>query len=230
MATFGIMPVFFNGNNAIHQMIVGYIMKFLQFDTLGIAAEEVVTLKETYELLNYKYKTQFLEFKDNRNLNFKGIALQANLAGTLMIQKQIRKCFLIFTKSQSRASHMDWNNPGSNESSYKVRAFAILRKDHGKIFIRRKTLIDKVINAVTAISIDFKRDKTFSSKFYVSAEGGECADELLNQDFRDLLMGYSQEKFSININNRTLMVEYADGLDAQKTVKMTEFACAMSIL
>lgn len=215
---------------AIYQMIVGYIMKYLQFDTRGIAPEEVATLKETYELLNYKFKTQFVDLKDIRNFSLTDIGQQANLAGLLMIQKQIRKCFLIFTKSQNRASKMNWNNPEASDSSYKVRAFAILRNDHGRVFIRRKTLIDKVINAFTAISVDFKRDKIFTSKFYVVAEGSEFTDEVLNQDFRNLLMDYSQENFSININNRTLMVEYPYGLDAQKTAKMTEFACAMSIL
>ncbi len=205
-------------------------MKYLRFDTLGIAPEEVAILKETYELLNYKYKTQFLDPKETRNLNFMDIALQANLAGMLMIQKRVMKCFLIITKSQSRASKMNWNNPQGSDSSYKVHAFAVLRKDHGQVFIRRKTLIDKVINAFTAIGIDFKKDKTFTSKFYVVAEGSERIEELLNQEFRDLLMGYSGQKFSINITGRTLMVEYPDGLDAQKTANMAEFACAMSIL
>lgn len=205
-------------------------MKYLQFDTLNIAPEEVNTLKETYELLKSMYKMQFLDVKHTKNLNFIDIAAQANLAGMLMVQKQIRKCFLIFTKSQNRTSKMNWNNPDVSDSSYKVRAFAMLRRDHGKVFIRRKTLIDKVINTFTAISIDFRGDKTFSSKFYVVAEGSECADEVLNQYFRDLLLDYSEEKFSININNRTLMVEYQDGLDVLKTAKMVELACEISIL
>ena len=124
---------------------------------------------------------------------------------------------------------MNWNNPQASDSSYKVRALAILQKDYGKVFIRRKNLIDTIINAFTSISLDFKSDKNFNSKFYVVAEGGENANQLLNQDLREFLLGYAQEKFSINIDNRTLIVEYPDGLDAQKTVKMAEFASTMSI-
>lgn len=243
--------IFFNRNNAIVPlmirivnsaanfhgrkyytitMIMGYIMKYLQFDTLGIAPEEVAKLKETYELLNYKYKTQFLGYRDTKNSNFIDVAMQADLAGMLIVQKQIRKSFLIFTKSQSRASKMNWNDRQGSDSSYQVRAFTVLRKDYGKVFIRRKSLIDRLIDAFTAISIVFKNDKAFTSKFYVVADSNERVDELMNQDFRDLIMNFSREKFLINIVNRTLIVEYAHGLNPQKTANMAELACAMSIL
>lgn len=211
-------------------MIVGYIRKYLQFDTDGISPKEVATLKQTYELLNYKYKTQFLDYKETRNLNFIYLAMQANLTGMLMVQKQFRRCFLIFTKSQSRASKMNWNDRQGSDSSYQVRAYAILRKDYGKVFIRRKSLIDKIINIFVVASINFKMDKAFTNKFYVVAEGKGCADDAMDQHFRDLVKKFSQKDFYINIINRTLMIEYSNGLDAQKTAMMAELACAMSTL
>lgn len=209
---------------------MGYMMKYLQFDTLGIAPEEVAILKRTYELLNYKYKTQFLDYKDIRNLSFIDLAGELNLAGMLTVQKQIRKSFLIFTKNQSRASKMNWNDRQGSNSSFKVRAFAVLRKDYGKVFIRRKTWIDKIINIFMAISIDFKRDIVFTNKFYVVAEINGCAEEMMDQHFRNLVMEFSPQDFSINIIHRTLIVEYPNGLDAEKTAKLAEFACAMCAL
>ncbi|GAC1301642.1 MAG: hypothetical protein NVSMB24_04840 [Mucilaginibacter sp.] len=201
-------------------------MKYLEFDTNGMSDDDVRLLIETNEMLSATFKTQFINHKEAKNFR---LFNDAQVAGAVMIQSQLKRCFIVFAKTQPPLSNINWIDRERNYNAYKVYAFAFLNDDFGEIFIRRKTMIDRLINTFVPISLVFNHETNFNRRFYVIADDKEKANALIDEAFRKALMKLSDDNFSINISGRHLLAEYYHPLNPQKTLRLTEFSCAISV-
>jgi hypothetical protein len=123
---------------------------------------------------------------------------------------------------------MNWTDPEVNYKTYQVFAFSYLNNDFGKVFICRKTIVDKIISIFVPVTLCFKNDVTFNSKFYVVADKIDKAYLSMGVLFRKATMILGDENFLINIKDHTLTIESMSKLDPKKTLLMADFACEVS--
>jgi len=201
-------------------------MKFLSFDTAGMEDEQVMILKETYDALTCRYKIQFS--KDHKSVNQLLPNQNVQIAGILLIQKAGKKCILIFTMVFPQMSTMNWTDPKENYKSFQVYALSNLNHDFGNAFIRRKKIVDIILEKFTSVALNFKNDIAFNRKLYVVADKKEESYSSISEKFRSLMMMISDVNFLINVRGRNLVVESADKLNTENTLLMPDFAYSIN--
>jgi hypothetical protein len=197
-------------------------MKFLSFDTAGMEDKQVLILKEIYDALARSYKLQISS--DYKNLNQLLPVQNAQIAGVLLLQEAGKKSFLIFTKVFPKMSTTNWTDPKVNYKSYQVYALSYLNNNVGEVFIRKKKIIDVILEMFISVAVKVKNDRAFNRKFYVVADVKAAADSFINQKFKRALMEIISINFFINIRGRVLVVESADKLNCEKALRMADFA------
>ncbi|QEM06465.1 hypothetical protein DIU31_024200 [Mucilaginibacter rubeus] len=205
-------------------------MKYLLFDTFGMDDDEVQLLKHTYEALNDRFKVHFIHPSEIKSLKVFDRSFKRRIAGSLLIRTPLTACYLIFTKIDTKARVSPWHNPSVNGYRYQVYAISTLKKNFGRVFIRKKSTIDRIINLFNPDTISLKADRAFFKRFYVIANEKDKALAAMTASFRRIIDGVRKECFITNIIDYTLVVEHNERLKAEKTIKMVEFANSLSVI
>jgi len=203
-------------------------MKNLKFGTNKFDNNEVKLFKETIEALGGKFKIQSVNTPNHKGFEIFDQSFVTNIAGTLLINAPLNSHYLVFTRVCGK--RMGWSNPALSYNEYQVFAFATLRRDFGRVLIRKRSIIDKIINLFLPVELHFNDDTIFNKKFYVVASEKEKAFSSMTPDFRKVIMELNKDGYVINIINQTLVVEYLQSMNPQQTIKLAELANRLSMI
>ena len=182
-------------------------MNNLPFNTLGLCAEEIESMHETYQALKDKHCIQFtgnIDFQLSQFDIFKGIP-EMNLRNSYVIkQENNNDAYILFIDSNNKTKHDD----GSIISlcNYQTWGLCYLKQDFGRVKIRKETLVDKLSELLFPIELDFEEDLSFSDAFYVLVNDFKKAKNSINREFRNAVMDLRHEDFFIEIVNHTLII------------------------
>jgi hypothetical protein len=209
-------------------------MHNLPFDTVGIDADEVQALEDSYKALKAKFN---IEIPGKTNLHINKFELFNNnqnstIGGVLLINPPVNSCYLTFIRSFYAYSAGGRGGGSQNSSYYKNQAWAFvdLKKDFGRVLIRRETFTDRLMELVHPVEVKFADDKVFTHYFYVVANDNEKAIAAMTPDFRSIIKDYVNEGLVIEIVNYTLVIGNSNPITAGQTVYLAEIANKIAAL
>jgi hypothetical protein len=200
----------------------------LPFDTVSLAADDVQALEDTYKALKAKYNIGLPDANSHINkFELFNNEQEANVSGVFLIDYPATDCYLNFVKIRyqftSGRSRMDY-------LKCQAWAFVNLKKDFGRILIRKETLTDKVLELVHHTELKFSDDKVFSSNFYVATNDTDKALATLTPDFRDVIKNNMYANFVIEIVKDTLVIRNNQPIDPEQTIELVELASKLAAL
>jgi hypothetical protein len=111
-----------------------------------------------------------------------------------------------------------------------VWGFVKLKKDFGRILIRRETFADRIVGLVHHVELKFTDDKPFNNKFYVLANDSEKAVNALNWNFRNIIMAIDDVDIIIEILGDMLIIGNGKYPNAAQISNIAEIAGNISSL
>ena len=193
------------------------------FDTVGLTSHQVDIFQETLDALKARFRTEltgdinfylpdFEVFRDCEDVN---------LRGSYVIKSARTDCYVLFVdihkvKKGNRGSFYDYYE-------YQTWALAYLKKDFGRVLIRPETLVDKLIELVHPVELDFEDDKAFSDTFYVLVNDRWKADIAMDRNFRNVVMDMRHEDVVIEIIDHTLIIGHNRPVSPDASVQLAEF-------
>ncbi len=201
-------------------------MNNLPFEIIGLIADDVQVLEDTYDALKKEYSAnlpcdvnfpleKFDLFINNENIN---------VGGVLSIAHPANNCYLAFIRV-----HIYYNsrrNAGEIVDFYKYQVWGYIKskKDYGRVLIRRETFADKIVGLIHPVELEFKEDKAFSHKFYVVTNDTDRALLSMGLNFRNAIMDIKDESMVIEIVDNMLVIGNNKWLDKDDAVYLTEIA------
>lgn len=199
------------------------------FNTVGLCAEDINRLNDTYKALKAKFNvetTGYIDFYLEEFDVFKNYP-DINLRGSFVIKYQGNESYIFFIEKHFRRSG------GRGQTlvdcyEYQTWALAYLKKDFGRVLIRKETLADKIIELVHPVELDFDEDKPFSDTFYVLVNDHQKAVEAINRNFRNAVMDIRHDDFVIEIMEHTLIIGDQKPVSPERAVYLAEFVARIS--
>jgi hypothetical protein len=198
-------------------------MNSLPFETIGLIADDVQALEDTYEALKKEYNVnsscdvdlpleKFDLFINNKNIN---------VGGLLSIAHPANNCYLAFIRV-----HIYYNPMRGGEIvdfyKYQVWGYIKSKKDYGRVLIRRETFADKIVGLIHPVELEFKEDKVFSHKFYVVTNDSDKALLSMGWNFRNAIMDIKDERIVIEIADNMLVIGNNQWLDKGDAIYLAE--------
>jgi len=205
-------------------------MDNLPFDTVGLCSEEVERLHDTYKALKAKFN---IEFTGNIDFHLEQFEVfrryqGINLRESYVIRQINNDCYVFFIETHSRLMGQKGGIIDCHENQ--TWALAYLKKDFGRVLIRRETLSDKIIELVHPVELDFDEDKPFSDTFYVLVNDHQKAIVAINRNFRNAVMDVREDDFTIEIIEHTLIVGDRKPMSPERAVYLAEFVSRLASL
>lgn len=195
------------------------------FDTVGLTSDQIDIFQETYEAVKVRFRiepTGDIDFHLPDFEVFKGNT-EVNLKGSFVIKNSRTDCYILFVEVydvQRRGTKYP-HNAGYYE--YQTWALAYLKKDFGRVLIRPETLVDKLIELVHPVELDFEDDKAFSDTFYVLVNDRWKADIAMDRNFRNVVMDMRHEHVVIEIIDHTLIIGHGRPVSPDASLQLAEF-------
>jgi hypothetical protein len=209
-------------------------MHNLPFDTVGLDTDEVQALEDSYKALKAKFN---IEVPGKANVHINKFELFNNsensaISGVLLINPPVNSCYLTFIRSFYSYSAGGRGGGSQNISYYKNQAWAFveMKKDFGRVLIRRETFTDRIMELVHPVEVKFTDDKVFTHYFYVVANDHEKAIEAITQDFRNVIKDNLNDDLVIEIVNYTLIVGSIKPITPELTIYLAEVANKIALL
>jgi len=203
-------------------------LKNLPFDTVGLTADEVQALEDTYQSLKAKFNIEVPDSNNHINkFELFNNAQDGSLSAALLINAPSTDCYLNFVKIRYQ-----FNNGRTQLDYLKCQAWAFvnLNTDFGRVLIRKETLTDKVLELVHHTELKFNDDKVFNDNFYVSANDAPKAIAGITAEFRDVIKNNMYANFVIEINKDVLIIRNNQPIDPEQTIQLAEFASKIAAL
>jgi len=197
-------------------------MRNLPFDTINLGADDVQALEDSYNALKAKFNIGLADSHTHLNkFELFNNEPDASVSGTFLINSPAVNCYLNFVKI-----HYNYSVGRSQVNNYKCQAWAFvtLKRDFGRILIRRETFTDKMLEIVHHTELKFKDDKQFSDKFYVVTNDEVKAAAAMTPDFRTAIMSVKDTDFVIETIGDTLVIRNNQPINSQDIVYLAEFA------
>ena len=204
-------------------------MQDLPFDLIGLPAEDVQTLEDTYKLLNEKFSVGIpsdVHFPV-KNFDLFSISNDIKVGGILSINGA-NNFYLVFLKIRYSGYGM-YNASRYNYDKYKVWAFIKTNKDYGRALIRHETLNDRIIGLIHPCELNFKDDKHFDHKFYVVCNDEQKALLAMNWNFRNAVMEMG-DGMMLETVDKDIIIGSNINLDPRNTIDIAEFASKIAAL
>jgi|SRR5579863_5740062 len=196
------------------------------FDTVGLTSDQIDIFQETYEALRARFRVEltgdinfhlpdFEVFRDCENVD---------LRGSYVIKSARTDCYMLFVEIHKVKK--DGNTRSSSVYDYyeyQTWALAYLKKDFSRVMIRPETLVDKLIELVHPVELDFEDDKAFSDTFYVLVNDRWKADAAIDRNFRNVVMDMRHEDVLIEVIDHTLIIGHNRPVSPDASVQLAEF-------
>jgi hypothetical protein len=195
------------------------------FDTVGLDSETIDTFDDTYKLLKTKFRVEHtgsIDFHLEDFEAFRGCA-NVNIKGSYVIKNARSDCYLLFVEIHKVKRSGTKLPEVYDYYEYQSWALAYLKKDCGRALIRPETLVDKLIELVHPVELDFDDDKAFSDTFYVLVNDRYKAASAMDRDFRNVVMDMRHEDIVIEIINHTLIIGNSTPMSPENTIRLAEF-------
>ena len=195
------------------------------FDTVGLNGEQIDLFQETYETLKTRYSIELSGNIDFQLSDFEVFrdCVAVNIKGSFTIKSARSDCYLLFVethKFERRGSHLPEK---VNMIEYQVWALAFTKKDFGRVLIRPETLVDKIIELVHPVELDFDEDKAFSDTYYVLVNDRWKADVAMDRNFRNVAMDVRHEDIVIEVIDHTLIIGYGKPVSPETAMNLADF-------
>ncbi|QEM04575.1 hypothetical protein DIU31_014025 [Mucilaginibacter rubeus] len=156
---------------------------------------------------------QFSIFKDYLDISVKE---------SYAIKNKNNDSYMLFTECQSK--HIGHHHDKAvTYTPYQTWALAYLKHDFGRVLIRRETLVDKIIELIHPVELDFAEDKAFSDTFYMLVSDRQKAITGADRNFRNVVMDIRLDDFVIEIVEHTLIIGNTHAISAEKATHLAEF-------
>jgi hypothetical protein len=193
------------------------------FDTVALTSDIIDQYNDTYEVLKAKFGIQLtndINFQLEQFEVFRRY-INVNVRGSFVIkQDDNNDCYIIFVETISRVNA---KYGMVDVPKYQVWAIAYVKRNFGRMLIRRETLADKIIELVHPVELDFEEDKPFSDTFYVLVNDREKATQAIDRNFRNAVMDIRVDNFIVEVVEHSLIIGNYDPISPQKTVHLAEF-------
>jgi hypothetical protein len=206
-------------------------MENLPFNTVGLCSDEIDRFHETYKALKAKFNIDFtgdIDFHLDQFEVFKGY-LNINLRDSYLIRHLGKDSYMLFIETH-------FKNIGARSTiitdcyENHTWALAYLKRDFGRVLIRRETLTDKIIELVHPVELDFAEDKPFSDTFYVLVNDRQKAATAIDRNLRNAVMDIREDDFVIEIVEHTLIIGSQQPISAERAVYLAEFVARLSAI
>jgi hypothetical protein len=197
------------------------------FDTVGLNSETIDRFNDTYNVLRAKFSFQQTGHINFHLENFEIFRryLDVNIRDSFVIKHANNDCYTLFTENHSRIMSSSKGGGIYDRYDYQTWALAYLKKDFGRVMIRRETLTDKILELIHPIELDFEEDKAFSDTFYVLVNDRQKATLAIDRNFRNAVMDIRENNFVIEIVNHTLIIGNSnrDPVSPEEALHLAEF-------
>jgi len=194
------------------------------FDTVGLSGEVIDNFHDIYKTLKAKFNIQFTGDINFHLEDFEIFRqyLDINVRGSFVIKHFGNDCYILFLETHYKHSTMQGHGI-TERYEYQVWALAYLKKDFGRVMIRRETLADKILELIHPIELDFAEDKPFSDTFYVLVNDHQKAVSAIDRNFRNAAMDIRHDDFTIEIVNHTLIIGSREMASPEKATYLADF-------
>lgn len=197
------------------------------FDTVGLCIEDIEILDAAYKALRIKFDAQFTGHIDFHLEDFESFRRYqgVKVRDSYVIKNGRNDCYVLFLELGYQTPGM--KNRTNYLTEYRSLALAYMKKDFGRVMIRRETLADKIIELIHPIELDFAEDKAFSDTFYVLVNDHKKAVSAIDRNFRNAVMDMRHDDFVIEVVNHTLIVCNNKPITSESTIQMGEFVARL---
>lgn len=206
-------------------------MKKSPFDTSNVELEERVMLYATYDALSKQFQVEPINYEsfDLRDIKEINNQPESTVGGALLIRDQKMSCVLLFVKVRTNIQ-LGWSDSSLKYFKYQIWAFSNLKNDFGRVNIRPKQFLDRIINGLFSIETKIRDDKSFNKAFYFVANEREKAIPALTPGFRALLFQFKEEQITYHILNKVLVAGRITGFNPEYAIKLAKLACKLSTI
>jgi len=195
------------------------------FDTVGLNSDQIDLFLDTYKALKNRFS---IDLTGNIDFQLSGFevfrdCLNVNIKGSFTIKNGRSDCYMLFTETNKLVKKNARLPETSNDTEYQVWALAYLKKDFGRVLIRPETLVDKIIELVHPVELDFEEDKAFSDTYYVLVNDRWKADMAMDRNFRNVAMDIRHEDVLIEILDHTLIIGYGKPISPETAMNLADF-------
>ena len=198
------------------------------FDTTGLSATDTDAFDATCRDLKTKFRVevpgyidfglgQFQLLKHYKTVNTRDAFTLKNIFGD---------SYMLFLEVEAPIKAT--RGPVTHRIEYQPWGLAYLKHDFGRVLIRPETLVDKVLEIIHPIELDFKEDKPFSDRFYVLTDDRYKATTGMDQNFRDAVMAIKENDIIIEIIEHTLIIGNRKPIQPQHACYLAEFVAKLA--
>jgi hypothetical protein len=200
----------------------------LPFDTVSLSGDDVQVLEDTYKALRAKFN---IGIDCDIHFDAKNFDLTANTettVGGILSVNSSSPFYLVFLKTHyseygvRSVTRYDWYK-------YTVWAYINQTKDFGRVLIRHETFNDRLVTLLHPCEMKFEDDKPFDHKFYVVTNDDQKAHLAMNWNFRNAVMGMS-DNMILETEENLLIIVYQSEMSAEQTIQLTQFASKIAAL
>jgi hypothetical protein len=192
------------------------------FDTAGLTAETTERYNDTYKALKENFSIQptgHIDFNLKQFEVFKN-CLDVQVKGSYVIKQDCGDSYILFVEVKYKLAG---EKAGTHHQEHQVWGLTYLKKDFGRVLIRRETLTDKILELIHPLELDFKEDKPFSNTFYVVVDDHTKAESGMDRNFRNAVMDIRDNDFMIEVVEHTLIIGNYDPIISEKSIHLAEF-------
>lgn len=206
-------------------------MENFPFNTVGLSCQEIDRFNDTYKALKTKFNIDFtgdIDFHLDQFEVFKRY-LDINLRDSYVIRHLGKESYMLFVETHFKnvsAKSTIITDYYENHTW----ALAYLKRDFGRVLVRRETLTDKIIELVHPVELDFAEDKPFSDTFYVLVNDRQKAAAAIDRNFRNAVMDIREDDFVIEIVEHTLIIGSQQPISPERAVYLAEFVARLSAI
>ena len=180
-----------------------------------------------YETLKSKF---CIEPTGNIDFNLKQFEilkryLNFDLRGSFVIKHINCDSYILFIATQVKNIGKGFI---AGETDGQTWGLAYLKRDFGRVLIRRETLTDKILELIHPVELDFEEDKAFSDTFYVLVNDRDKARSAFDRNFRNAVMDIRHEDFVIEIVEHTLIIGNQQSISPEKALQIAEFVARVA--
>ena len=204
-------------------------MEKLPIDTKSIDPQRLQELQEIYRAITKNFD---LEPTDENAIELKDFGAfnnlkEAKIGGTFVINNTKLACHLTFVKVLTIVSLY---RDTVSYYNYQIWASIKIKKNFGRVLIRRRTLVDKILNIVHPVEVHFHDDPPFKKNFYVVANDEAKAISGMTAGFRDALMDIQMEDFIIETFGDTLILGNNNPITQDYAIYLAGFISKMAMI